>query len=458
MIEALRSIKQQLSKNTDAAPLAAFRVFFGIMMLGSVLRFWYKGWIHELYIQPRFFFTYYGFEWVKPLGNATYILFFICGLSSLFIALGYKYRIAVITFFISFTYIELMDATNYLNHYYFVGLMGFIMIFLPANAYFSIDAKRQPRKAFQKIPTWTIFSIKLMLTIVYLYAGLAKLNSDWLLNATPLKIWLPIRYDFPLLGQFMPQTWFHYTMSWAGALYDLAIPFLLFYRPTRKPAFLLVVLFHVLTRILFPIGMFPYIMIVSTIIFFDAPVHHRILQTISNLFKVPKGYFDNGKEITKLRNQQIIKPVLLLFFCVQLLFPFRYLLYPGELFWTEEGYRFSWRVMLTEKAGYAEFRVVDTEKNTIHFIDNKEYLTATQEKQMGFQPDLILQYAHFLGDHFNGKGIDQPQVFVDSYVTLNGRLSKRFIDPSINLYPIKESCKHKDWILPFKDPIKIKGL
>ena len=85
-----------------------------------------------------------------------------------------------------------------------------------------------------------------MLTIVYLYAGLAKINSDWLLKAMPLKIWLPSKYDLPLIGEnLMQQDWFHHAMSWSGMFYDLLIPFLLFYKRTRIFAFILVVFFHV---------------------------------------------------------------------------------------------------------------------------------------------------------------------------------------------------------------------
>ena len=73
---------------------------------------------------------------------------------------------------------------------------------------------------------------------------------------------------------------------------------------------------------------------------------------------------------------------------------------------------------------------------------------------MSFQPDFILEYAHYLGDHFTSQGHQNVQVFVDSYVALNGRSSERFIDPSVNLYGIKESFKHKSWIIPFSDEIK----
>lgn len=449
------ALKKYLLYPVEAAPLAVFRICFGVMMLGSIIRFWYRGWIEKLYLEPTFHFSYYGFEWVQPLGNYTYVLFLLCGLAALCVALGYKYRLAIAVFFLSFTYIELMDKTTYLNHYYFISALSFLLFFLPANAYFSLDAKLNPDRRFQKVPRWTINSVKLLLGVVYFYAGLAKLNSDWLLHAMPLKMWLPTRFDIPLIGSFMGQEWLHYAFSWVGALYDLSIPFLLLYSRTRWVAFVLVVVFHVLTRVLFPIGMFPYIMIVSTLIFFSANFHHKLLEYLSKLLKINKNQFDTGRLSSgKKAPTPIVYATLLLFFAVQLLFPWRYLLYPGELFWTEEGYRFSWRVMLVEKAGYAQFKIVDKATGKWFYVNNCDFLTPMQEKQMAFQSDFILEYAHYLRDHFAGQGHKNIGVYVESYVTLNGRLSQPYINPEVDLAREKESFKPKTWILPFKDGIK----
>lgn len=450
----ISNIKTYLNKTTDAAPLAVFRMGFGIMMCYSIIRFWYHGWIDTLYIQPKFHFSFYGFEFVKPLGSYTYLLFVICGVSALFVAFGLKYRIAIITFFLSFTYIELMDKTTYLNHYYFISLMSFLMIFLPANAYFSIDSYIK-KERFKNIPKWTTDSIKLLLGIVYFYAGLAKLNSDWLFKAMPLKIWLPSKYDLPLIGEnLMQQNWFHYAMSWSGALYDLSIPFLLLYKKTRWFAFVLVVLFHVFTRVLFPIGMFPFIMITSTLIFFDAGFHHKIIDFIRRFFKFKKesSIIKKGQYHVKFKNPVLV--IVSVFLCIQLLLPFRYLLYPNELFWTEEGYRFSWRVMLMEKMGISTFKIKNSKTGDFFYVNNADFLTPFQEKQMSYQPDFILEYAHYLGNHFTAQGHKNVQVFVESYVALNGRLSAPFIDKNVDLYQEKESFKTKHWILPFKDDIK----
>ena len=420
-------------KYTDAQPLSVFRIFFGLMMFISIIRFWSKGWIKTLYLEPKFHFSYYGFDWVKPLGEFTYILFIICGLSALFVSIGFKYRFSIITFFLSFTYIELMDKTTYLNHYYFISILSFLMIFLPADKFFSVDNLKR-KNYFAKIPKWTIDCIKILISIVYIYAGLAKINSDWLLKAMPLKIWLPSKYDIPIIGDYLlQQEWVHYLMSWSGMIYDLSIPFLLLYKKTRVFAFILVIIFHLFTAVLFPIGMFPYIMIVASLIFFDSKFHNKIIHLIKLTLSPLKKYNIEKVEKFKYFNSKLITSIVMIFLIIQIIFPFRFVLYPGNLFWNEEGYRFSWRVMLMEKMGYTTFKIVDGVSNKYFYVDNKDFLTPFQEKQMSFQPDFIIEYAHFLGNHFTLQGHKNIEVYADSFVALNGRRSKRFIDPNINL-------------------------
>tara|TARA_B110000914_G_C15374102_1_gene404536 strand:- start:126 stop:881 length:756 start_codon:yes stop_codon:yes gene_type:complete len=249
-------------------------------------------------------------------------------------------------------------------------------------------------------------------------------------------------------------------MSWGGMFYDLLIPFLLIYKRTRLFAFVLVVLFHAFTKILFPIGMFPYIMIVASLIFFDPKTHQNILNKITIiinyisvlfLFKLRKRVILIN---TPIKRNKLNLNIVAIFFALQVLLPLRYSLYPGELFWNEEGYRFSWRVMLIEKRGYSNFRIVDSISKKYFYVQNDDFLTSYQEKQMSFQPDFILEYAHYLGDHFKSQGHENLQVFVDSHVALNGRSSTRFVNPEVDLYSQKESFKHKTWIIPFKDEIK----
>ena len=432
--------------------LALYRIGFGILVMFSLARFALNGWIESLYLEPDFHFSYYGFSWIKPIGVYTYLIFLICFCSALFVTIGYRYRYAIIILFLSFTYIELMDKTTYLNHYYLVSCISFLMIFLPCSTYFAIDGGKNV-----KIPQWSIDSLKFLIIIVYIYAGLAKINSDWLIHAQPLKIWLRAKYTIPIIGETLLQKNFsYYLFSWGGMIYDCIIPFLLLYKRTRYFAFFMVIVFHIMTRVLFPpIGMFPYIMIFSCVIFFDNGLHKKILDFIRSIFRLK--IINNEKFISDPKNytrNKLVIPVLSVFFLFQIISPLRSILYPGELLWNEQGYRFSWRVMLIEKTGYTTFKVVDNSSNKFQLIDNMEFLTPFQEKQMSFQPDMILEYAHYLGDTFKKRGFNDVSVYADSYVTLNGRPSKRFIDPKVDLYKQKNDLKHKTWIIPIKDDIK----
>lgn len=444
-------MKKYFERYTSAAPLAIFRVGFGIMLFISILRFWSKGWIEDLYIKPKYFFPFYGFEFVVPLGSYTYLLFAICGLSAILVAIGLYYRLTSIVLFLSFTYIELIDKTTYLNHYYFISMLCLLMIFLPAHSYFSFDAFKNKKLQADQIPQWCLDALKLFVCMLYFFAGLAKINSDWLLHALPLKIWLPARNDIPLIGWLFNYSWIHYFFSWFGCIYDLSIPFLLWNGKTRPWAYLAVIAFHGMTSLLFPIGMFPYIMIVTALIFFSGNFHLKIIRLLNSLLNLPENFISPQINYNfKGHFDVLVKTLLMVFFIFQMLMPFRYLYYPGELFWAEEGYRFSWRVMLMEKAGYTQFMVKDINGKQV-IVNNNDFLTSLQEKQMSTQPDMILQYAHILRDYYAQHGFEKPEVYVDSYVALNGRLGRPMIDPKVDLAKEKESMNHKSWILLYNE-------
>jgi hypothetical protein len=427
------------STPTSIAPLAVFRIAFGTMMALAVIRFWYNGWIEQLYIKPSYFFTYYGFDWIQPLqGNGMYLVFTGILLSAIFIALGLAYRISTVVFFLLFTYIELTDKTTYLNHYYFISIVSFLLCVLPAHQFASLDVRLRIAKYRDTVPGWMIFTLQLQMAIVYFFAGIAKINSDWLLHGLPLRIWLPYKNELPVIGPLLTLKLTAFLFSWVGMLFDCLIAFFLFNRRTVWYAYAVVVIFHVFTAILFPaIGVFPFVMIVCAGIFLPEAFHERLL----NRFK-------KTATIESKHSYTIIKAVLLLHFTVQFLIPVRYLLYPGNLFWTEQGYRFSWRVMLMEKAGDVTFHIKDSATGNTVTIHNRDYLTPQQEKQMSTQPDMILQFAHHLANVYTLRGFKNTEVYAEGYVTLNGKGSRLFIRNDVNLAAINEGLGNKWWILP----------
>ncbi len=427
----------EISRPRPIAPLAVLRIAFGLIMLISTIRFIAKGWVREFYIVPKFYFPFYGFEWVHPLpATGMYLVFALMVLTTILITIGLFYRASIVTFFICFVYVELLDKSYYLNHYYFVTLITFLLMLVPAHRYFSLDVLRHPQSKITHVPAWMIRVFQAQLCLVYFCAGLSKLNYDWLLAAMPLKLWLPANDHMPLIGPLLKQTWVAYAFSWFGALFDLTIGFFLLYKPSRRIAYIFVILFHVLTGLLFKIGMFPYIMIAATVIFFADDIPQKEETQIPLRLTT--------------RKKNWLYPILALYICLQLTLPFRYLLYPGKLFWTEEGYRFSWRVMLMEKAGTAFFYVKDARTGRRGEVINTQFLTPLQERMMQTQPDMILQFAHYLHDTYDAKGIKDPIVTVESYVTLNGSGSRLYIDSTVDLARQQENFLPKKWILPYQ--------
>jgi hypothetical protein len=290
MAMAINRITSYFTKSVHIAPLAVFRIAFGVLMFASTIRFIAKGWVYSMYIKPKVFFTYYGFEWVKPLGEVgMYALFIAMAAASLFILVGLFYRLSMVMFFIIFTYVELIDKTNYLNHYYFVSIISFLMIFLPAHRYFSVDGWRNKSMQVSYIPNYVLLIIKFQVFIVYFFAGIAKINSDWLLEAMPLKIWLRAHSEMPFIGTYLTKEWVAYVFSWFGCVYDILIPFFLFSSRTIKPAYFFVVVFHLATSLFFNIGMFPYVMICLTTIFFSEKFHLRLINYLISLLKLSKS-------------------------------------------------------------------------------------------------------------------------------------------------------------------------
>jgi hypothetical protein len=447
MNKAFNNLNTFLFKEVSIAPLVIFRLVFGSLLLYSTYRTYEKGWIEEMYIDPYYHFSFV--EWIRPMdGNGMYWIYALLALASIGIILGLFYRLSIISFFLLFTYCELIDKTYYLNHYYLVTILTFWMIWAPAHRWFSLDAKIFPKIQSSTCALWHILILKIQLSIVYFFAGLAKVNSDWLFEAQPMATWLPGLYEIPIIGKLVHHKELAFLFSWTGCIYDLTIWIFLWMKRTRALAYLAVIVFHVLTAVLFPrIGMFPYIMVTSTLIFFSAAWYERILL-----------FFGQGiKEVTTSMHRQLhasnksfISCVLIGYLILQLYLPLRYLQYPGNLFWHEQGYRFSWRVMLMEKNGLTNIILKDPVRDIRKEVDQNLYLTPFQKQQMRAQPDMLIQFAQFIGHQFQQENGYLPEVYVKSLISLNGRRSQVFTNESLNLIGLDDPMKN-GWIVPFKE-------
>lgn len=440
----------------DIAALAVFRIAFGLMVAVSAARFLAYGWVDVFFVEPKFHFTYWGFGWIPALPAPwIHAVFAALGALGLCVAVGFCYRVAIALLFVTFSYVQLVDVTTYLNHYYLVSLLAGLLCFVPAHRAFSVDAWRKPELRRDWLPAWCTYLLRFQVAVVYVFAGLAKLTSDWLLHAQPLHIWLSARTSLPLVGPFLDQRWVAYVAAWSGFLFDTTVVAFLLTRRLRPLAYVVVLGFHAATSALFPIGMFPVIMVTAALVFFEPSWPRRLWARLSAL----RGK-DSRRPELPLTAPSLAPPgwkarlalgVAVSYGLLQILIPLRTHFYGGNVLWHEQGMRFSWRVMAREKNGSVTFVVRSPVTGKEWHVPPHQYLTPLQEREMSVQPDLILQLARRIARDFEAAGKGPVEVHADARVSLNGRPAAAFLDPEVDLAREVDGLAPKVWILPSPD-------
>jgi len=436
-----------LAAPVDASGLAAFRFLYGALVALGSARFLDSGWPEKLYGAPSFFFRFALFEWIPPVDAASarvcYVAFIVLGIG---IAVGLWHRLCAAAFVVLFSWVQLTDVTNYLNHYWLVILLGALLAIVPASETGSVDAARAGRR-HGTVPRAAVVVLRAQVAFVYIFAAVAKVGPDWLAYGQPLGLWLPPRSSLPLIGPLLVVPWVSLVLSWCGFLYDATIVPLLLWRRSRVVAYALVVVFHGLTRAFFEIGMFPFIMMVATTLFFSPSWPRDLLRRRSGEH-VGEPALDRSS--SKLFDRAIAVLVIA-FVALQLALPLRTFVLSDNVLWDETGMRWSWRVMVREKSGSLSYRAsfLDGDARRTVFVSPHDWLTWRQANEMIGQPDLILQLAHAIRDQLEGRGYSDVQVRADCTISLNGRPAALFIDPNVDL--AKESgclwCR-PTWVMP----------
>jgi vitamin K-dependent gamma-carboxylase len=429
-----------LFKRIDNSALIVFRIAFGLLIFLESVGAIVTGWVSRNLVDPKFTFSFIGFEWIQPLpGNGMYVYYILMGICGLLVMVGYKYRMSMITFTLLWTGCYLMQKSSYNNHYYLLIFLSAIMVFQPANRYLSVDAKLNPEIQKISMPQWCTMVFILQMFIVYTYASIAKMYPDWL-DTSVMEVILRGKKDYWLVGDLLQQKWMHYFVSYGGLLFDgLIIPLLLF-KPTRKWAFFVSLFFHLFNSFVFQVGIFPYLSIAFALFFFEP-------KTIRNLFLKRKPLYEDSEVIVPNYKTPFII-VFVLYFIVQIGLPLRHWFFKDDVLWTEEGHRLSWRMMLRSKSGATSYQVIDAKTNAAIPINLDDYLTKSQQRSASTKPDVIWQFAQHLKKDFAEKGID-IKVHVTAYVSVNNDKMQRLIDPAVDLANVQwNPLKHSDWLLP----------
>lgn len=435
-----------LFQQRDNSALILFRIAFGFLLFYHCIHFIYSGKLYENFIQPPFTFTYIGFEFLQPLpGYGMYFYFGLMALLGLMIMAGAWYRLSMFGFAILWTIVYLMQKSNYNNHYYLMLLLSWVMCFMPAHHDYSVDANRN--RSIRKItcPQWVYFLMMAQTAVIYFYAAISKLNADWL-SGKFISLQFARLHTRRFTGFLYSNEYFQTMIVYGGFLFDLLIVPLLLWRKTRYFAFAFYCLFHLFNSYSFRIGIFPYLSIALGLFFLES-------EKLSQLFFKQRPAFEVLEQPAKIFSVQ--QKILLLGVCVylaiQILLPLRSAFYPGNVFWTEEGYRMSWKMMLRTKTGKIHFKIVDPASGKIWIDDPADRFTASHVNWLAICPDITWQYAQQLKKEYSKKGMDNVAVYAIDSVSLNKDPHRLLIDTTVNLAAVKwQRFTHADWILPYR--------
>ncbi|WP_108867498.1 HTTM domain-containing protein [Aquimarina aquimarini] len=419
-------INRWLFTHIDNSALIIFRVFFGFLIAAEAIGAIFTGWISRTLVEPQFTFNFIGFDFLQPLpGNGMYYYFAVMGLFGLLVMIGLKYRWSMISYTIMWAGVYFMQKSSYNNHYYLLLLLCILMSVLPAGNYFSLDAKQNPAIKKISMPRWCLLIIIAQLWIVYTYASVAKLYPDWL-DFTVAKNLMTGRANYPIVGAILQKHWTHVFIAYFGILFDLLIVPLLLWKRTRLAAFFFSIFFHIFNSIVFQIGIFPYLSLAFTVFFFSQETIHRV-------FMKKKEFYTRAEIKTPTYSKPLFL-IMILWFSIQILLPLRHWVIPGDVLWTEEGHRMSWRMMLRGRSGITNFYILDKNdpKAQKQLINKNKYLTKKQLRLVSSKPDAMWQFAQHLKEEYATKEKDIA-VYVNSKISINGKKRKLFINPETDL-------------------------
>jgi len=364
---------------------------------------------------PQLNFHYGKFSFIKPLSEGILnIVVYGLLLSAVLITIGKWYRIAIGYFCVAFTYLFLIDKAYYNNHLYLICLISLLLFFIPADKRFSLNKDHKDKS----VPAWSLYVLRFQVLIVYFYGGIAKINTDWLVNKQPAIAFIEQKASNSKLSDILLSDSFIQIIVHGGMLFDLAIAPLILYKKTRTYALIAAIIFNVTNAWLFnDINIFPYFMLFALILFIDP----ELVAKKFNQIKKGKEKSDDLIQINKQHKK--IASIITFYFLIQLIVPLRSIL-KSNIEWTEQGQRFSWRMKIQHRTIEAvEFKILDFDTKTIIPVNMASFgLNLDQMRLLSLSPSAAIQFAKFVKEWaIKKKGLKNIEVRANIIVGLNGR-------------------------------------
>ena len=447
-MNSFKKFQEILFREEEAASIGLFRILLGIVLFAQTLWFIKTDFIGENVIEPVLHFKFYHFQFLNALPPTLMkLMLFLMLVSTFLIIIGKFFKYASAFFGLSFTYLWLIDKSYFNNHYYFISLIIFLLIFTNADAWGSYSKKVKPKTL---IPSWQIFVLKFQVFLIFFIAGINKINTYWIMDFQPIKHIVETKATVNNYEWLATDFWFAF-FSWGGLIFDLTIGFLIWSKRTRKFAIVFYVIFNLVNFWLFydigEIGFFPFLLLACLVIFFDSKKIEQKLSWLNKKQKAPEVSTESPPH----SKQKLIFNCIIIYVVIQLVLPFRHILYNNNVDWSGHGQRFAWRMKIMYKDPDMHFYLSEKGSDQKAEINVGNFLNQKQYTNLIYYPDFIPTVARHIKSEGLKRGFKNPVVTADFKIGFMGKEKVLLVNPNLDLSTIEwKPFENSDWINQLK--------
>jgi vitamin K-dependent gamma-carboxylase len=424
-MDLIPRIQAFIERPIDGRSLGIFRLAFGLFMVYQCYYYYSVELIQKGFLAPALLFGYDWFPFLDVLPEpAMQGILILMAIGAMLMALGVWMRVGCIVFSLGQAYFLFLEKAYYNNHIYLFVLIPLLLCFTHADHFVSLRSMKGRVGAIRR---WELFILQLQIAIVYFYGGLTKINPYWLFEQEPARTAINTMPSNLIFNTLMGNEWGVYLLIYGGLLLDLSAPFLLWHKRVRNWAIWLFIAFNLTNSQIFDdIGVFPFVMLGTIILFYGA-------DELPLLRRLPGALTDAAAKNLPQSPSWAIN-VLVGYFAIQLLFPFRGHFLPNPLDYTTIANRFSWRMKVdTRKIEELSFTVIDPGSNTRIPIDIAQLLNPVQINALALDPRNVVQFAHYLKREAVKRDIRNAEVKARIRIRYNGGPPQYYIDPNTDL-------------------------
>ncbi len=420
ILSSFLKINKYFRTNIGSNILSIYRIIFGICMLihsKSIYKIFLI--IHK---NKDFRFPFDFFEFIQPANSlAVYsLLAFILKIAAISIIIGYRTRLFAFIYCMIYCYNLLLDMAFYNNHYYLIILILFAFIIIPTSNSLTLEhlIKKDNKTAIQLRIDVSVF--RFLIILPYFMGGIAKLTSiDWITGSVIASSISEYSSFYNILGITNKQFIIYFT-TYYGLIFDLGIGFLLLHKRFWCLGIIFTIPFHIANSINLNIGIFPYLMLCSNLLFVRIKkLDVQELNFVSKCsFKVTSFY---------------------IFILFHILFPLRFFLLSENANWTGKAITFSWRMKLNHvETESVNFKLIDKSNNNIIATMDSIKLSNSQLKYLCTTPNDVLKFRNNLFRKYKLEKDTNKYIF-QIYLknSLNGRNFQWVFDTTKNFTAIK---------------------